>query len=129
MNIDATHQFGSLRRALKICSFAFLAISIFQILPVLISVGRTGDIFRDMMGQSGLPHIFILANALRNNFLVLALALLVLLGGALTATIRSKGGLFLYVNLGLCLLIWTWSTYVILAAQELLRLPLEKLYQ
>ena len=129
MTTDDGANFQSIRRALKICSFVFVFGSLIQTPVTISSVNHTATVFQDMMSPARLPGLFVMTNSLANYMIFYLLAVLIILAIALAVTIKSKGGAFLYVNFGLIILAWSASVSILLGAQQLLRLPLEKLYQ
>ena len=129
MTTDDSASFRSIRRALKICSFIFVAGVFLQTPFTVSSVNRTAQVYIDMMTEpnASLPFVFQVSMALANYMFFYLLAVLIILAIALFVTIKSKGGAFLYLNFSILILAWSGSTALLLTAQQLLRMPLEKL--
>ncbi len=125
MSPENDANFISLRRALKISSYLGLVYAVVKVPVAAVAVGRTGVVYTDMAGGRPLPPVFGVADFLRDNFLYLLPIALVVLVVALVITRRSKGGIFLYVNLGLMLLFFGFVSYLSSAGTQALSSVLE----
>ncbi len=120
-------NFVSIRRALKACSFALVLFSFFQTPRLILSLQQAGRVLDEMLGNVPKRWMFELSDFLAENFIILAGVSILILIGVLRLTIRSKGGLFLYVNVGLFIAMSLFNALLLGIAQEMLRLPLEGL--
>ena len=58
---------------------------------------------------------------------LVAVTLLLVLIGAIVITVKSKGGLFLYINCGFIFISWLFCQFLAFAAQKAIQIPMDML--
>lgn len=112
MNATLERQFASLLSALKVVSLAALVPAIYYFIDTLAVVSKTQKMASDMLPEgTSLPvaakWTFRINDLLATNMLYLAPLALLAIGACVWVSIQSRTGHFLYLNLGLCLLLLT----------------------
>ena len=110
MDIALERQFNSLLTALKAVSLAALIPAVFYFIETLSFVSKAQRFFNDMVPE-GTPiparWAFVISDLLSANMLFFAPIALAGIGACIWVTVQYKSAHFLYLNLGLCLLLFT----------------------
>ncbi len=112
METALERQFASVRKALKVLSLAALVPALVYFFVSLSFVSKSQRLFSEMLPEgTALPHTarwaIVTSDLLSSNLLYIAPLALAGIGCCVWVTVRDKGGHFLYLNLGLCLLLMT----------------------
>lgn len=112
MHTTLERQFTSLLTALKVVSLAAMIPAFYYFVESLAFLHKTQRMASDMLPEgTALPEsvrwAFTINDLLSANLLFVAPFALIGIGACVWVTIRSKTGHFLYLNLGICLLLLT----------------------
>ena len=124
MTEDLSKNFISLRRALKVCSILLVGFAMLHTPTVVTSLGRSELLWYEMMGDKDGGWVFAVSRFLSNYFIFVALGLLMLFAGCIYFTKKSEGGRFLYLNVGIYLVLSVLNTFLLDAAQRMLQEPM-----
>lgn len=125
MPTDLESNFTSLRRALKICSLLLVLFGMIHFPTVLNQLGRTEVLWYSMMGDADVPWVFLVSRFMQNYFIFFGIGFLAVFAGCVFYTRKSKGGGFLYLNVGIYLGFLAINSLLLDAAQKIMREPLE----
>lgn len=119
--------FLSLRKALKICSFGLVLLAFFQMPRALLAVSRADALWADTMGGRPKPSLFELCVRISENSMLVGSIFLLMIATCLVVTVRSRGGKFLYINLGVFILVGVFNAFLMDIAMEMMMFPLKGL--
>lgn len=117
MSTDTDTQIRSLRVALKVCSFAIMMVSLADLTHFLMHIEMERYLYSDMIPKTDMPVIFLFTSFLSYYFLLVAAFLLTVVIVALIMTIRSRGGIFLYINIGLAIFVSIIKWFLLVGLQ------------
>ena len=124
MDNELGENFVSLRRALKVCTLVVLAYAFFDLHRAMLILERANDLWSQLMDGKEPPSLADLGVTYFNNLIPIAGLIGLVLAACFIVTKRSRGGAFIYLNVGLFIALGILKQTALVTAIKMMSVPI-----